>query len=158
MYLAWDTSEIFKYKQMRSLIRNQLLPSLSPVFISFPSLPASIFLLVFISCFFPWLDLYIDPSFFPKTPLGSKVLNFSVQGQCPHRPVAGKRGQGCKPSFGSRPWWKDFRMCKSFRTKAADSVSARFSGSASGPGHRGDHPMWDSLHHSHNISAQGKWT
>lgn len=145
---------MFKYKWMCSLILDWLFPSFSTIFISFPSFPA----LPPFFWLFPWLYLHADPSFLTKTPPGSKVLNSSVQGQCPHWPGAGKRGQGCKPSFGSHSWWKDFHMCKSLRTKTADSMSAKFSGSASGSGHLRDHPKWDFPHLSHNISAQWKWT
>lgn len=110
----------------------QLIVSFFLYNIYFLSFPSCFYLSSgFITWFFPWLDLHIDLRFLPRTTPGSKGLSSSVQGQCPHRPRAGKRGQGSKPSFGRHPWWKDFHMCKSFRTKAADSVSTRFSGSAS---------------------------
>lgn len=126
-------SEMFNYKWKCFIVRPPILHwlfssflPLQYLFISFLSLPASTFLLVSITKFFPWhlsLDYIWTPVFFPKP----HQVHASPQFLCA-RPVAlqvccWERDQGYKPSFGSHPCWKGFHMCKSFRTNTADSVS-----------------------------------
>ena len=117
--------EVFHCKASHPPLTVSFFP-LQYLFISFLSLPASTFLLVSITKFFPWhlsFDYIWTPVFSPKP----HQVHPSPQFLCA-RPVSlqiccWEGDQGYKPSFGSHPCWKDFHMCKSFRTNTADSVS-----------------------------------